>query len=74
MKTVLHMIETGGTGGAETVYLDLVRKLDPARWRHVAVLPKREWMYDQLVEFGVQPFSCRSTGHSTLSSSRACTA
>ena len=56
MKTVLHMIETGGTGGAETVYLDLVRRLDPTRWRHIAVLPKREWMYDQLVEFGIQPF------------------
>lgn len=55
MKTVLHMIETGGTGGAETVYLDLVRQLDPTRWRHVAVLPTREWMYDQLVESGVQP-------------------
>jgi glycosyltransferase involved in cell wall biosynthesis len=49
------MIETGGTGGAETVYLDLVRQLDPTHWRHVAVLPTREWMYEQLVEFGVQP-------------------
>jgi glycosyltransferase involved in cell wall biosynthesis len=55
VKTVLHMIETGGTGGAETVYLNLVRQLDPTRWRHVAVLPTREWMYKQLVESGVQP-------------------
>lgn len=49
------MIETGGTGGAETVYLDLVRSLDPSRWRHVAVLPTREWMYDRLVDFGIEP-------------------
>lgn len=55
MNTILHMIETGGTGGAETVYLDLVRGLDPTRWRHVAVLPTREWMYDQLTEFGIKP-------------------
>jgi glycosyltransferase involved in cell wall biosynthesis len=55
VKTVLHMIETGGTGGAETVYLDLVRQLDQTRWRHVAVLPTREWMYEQLVASGVQP-------------------
>lgn len=55
MKTILHMIETGGTGGAETVYLDLVRRLDPARWRHVPVLPRREWMYEQLVDFGIEP-------------------
>lgn len=49
------MIETGGTGGAETVYLDLVRRLDPTRWRHVPVLPRREWMYQQLVDFGIEP-------------------
>ena len=55
MKTVLHMIETGGTGGAETVYVDLVRRLDPKRWRHIAVLPTREWMYERLVEFGLDP-------------------
>lgn len=55
MNTILHMIETGGPGGAETVYLNLVRGLDPARWRHVAVLPTRGWMYDQLTEFGIEP-------------------
>lgn len=55
MNTILHMIETGGPGGAETVYVNLVRGLDPTRWRHVAVLPTREWMYDQLTDFGVQP-------------------
>lgn len=55
MKTILHMIETGGTGGAETVYLDLVRRLDPVRWRHVPVLPRREWMYEQLIDFGIEP-------------------
>jgi glycosyltransferase involved in cell wall biosynthesis len=55
VNTILHMIETGGTGGAETVYVDLVRSLDPTRWRHVAVLPTREWMYEQLTDFGIEP-------------------
>jgi glycosyltransferase involved in cell wall biosynthesis len=55
VKTILHMIETGGTGGAETVYVDLVRSLDPTRWRHVPVLPTHEWMYDRLVEAGEHP-------------------
>ena len=54
-KTVLHMIETGGTGGAETVYLDLIRGLDATRWGHVAVLPTREWMFEQLTDFGLEP-------------------
>jgi glycosyltransferase involved in cell wall biosynthesis len=56
VKTILHMIETGGTGGAETVYLNLVRGLDLTRWRHVAVVPSRDWLYGQLVASGVQPF------------------
>lgn len=56
MKTILHIIETGGPGGAETVYLNLIRGLDSARWRHVAVVPTRDWLYDQLVELGVQPY------------------
>ena len=55
VKTVLHMIETGGTGGAETVYVNLVRGLDARRWRHVAILPTREWMYEQLTDAGIQP-------------------
>jgi glycosyltransferase involved in cell wall biosynthesis len=59
MKTILHMIETGGTGGAETVYVDIVRGLDPQRWRSVALLPTREWMYDQLLHVGVQPILLR---------------
>lgn len=59
MKTVLHMIETGGTGGAETVYLNLVKGLSAPRWRHVPVLPTREWMYEQLVGFGIEPYVTR---------------
>jgi glycosyltransferase involved in cell wall biosynthesis len=55
VKTVLHLIETGGTGGAETVYLNLIRRLDPARWRPVPVVPRRGWVYDQLIASGVAP-------------------
>jgi glycosyltransferase involved in cell wall biosynthesis/predicted ATP-grasp superfamily ATP-dependent carboligase len=48
------MIETGGPGGAETVYLDLIRSLDPTRWRSIAVVPSRGWVYDQLVACDVE--------------------
>ncbi len=48
MRTILHLIQTGGPGGAETVYVNLVRGLDGRRWRSVPVLPNREWMYEQL--------------------------
>ncbi len=53
MRTVLHLINTGGPGGAETVYLDLVRGLDASRWRSVAVLPNHEWMWEQM--YGGEP-------------------
>jgi glycosyltransferase involved in cell wall biosynthesis len=49
------MIDTGGIGGAETVYLNLIRDLDHTRWRHVAVIPTRGWLYAQLTNIGVKP-------------------
>lgn len=60
MKNVLHLINTGGPGGAETVYVELVRRLDPRRWGAVAVAPNREWMFDRLVEMGQEPVLLRS--------------
>jgi glycosyltransferase involved in cell wall biosynthesis len=56
MKTILHMIETGGTGGAESVYVNLVRRLDAQRWRHIPVIPRRGWIYDQLTQSNIEPF------------------
>jgi glycosyltransferase involved in cell wall biosynthesis len=55
VKTILHLIETGGPGGAETVYLNLIRRLQPTRWRSIAVVPMRGWVHDQLVASGVEP-------------------
>lgn len=56
MKTILHMIETGGTGGAETVYLNLIRRLDGARWRPIPVVPRLGWVYHELLASGIEPF------------------
>ena len=49
------MIDTGGIGGAETVYLNLVCGLDHKRWRHVAVVPTRGWLFDRLTDAGINP-------------------
>src|SRR5512135_900211 len=54
MPRVLHLINTGGPGGAETVYIDLVRHLSSTRWRSLAVVPNRSWMYDRLTEMGTE--------------------
>jgi glycosyltransferase involved in cell wall biosynthesis len=54
VKTVLSLIETGGPGGAETVCLELLRGLDPARWRGLAVVPYEGWLSDRLRENGIE--------------------
>jgi len=56
MKTVLHLIETAGPGGAETVFANVIRTLDSRFWRSVAVIPRRDWLYDRLQRVGVTPF------------------
>ena len=39
---VLHLIDTGGPGGAETVFLELVRGLSTYGWESVPVVPEEE--------------------------------
>lgn len=51
--TILHTIESGGPGGAETVVLNLVKRLDPARFRSVVLLPPGPWLNPRLRELGV---------------------
>ncbi len=51
--TILHTIETAGPGGAETVLLQLATQLDPTRFRSIALVPKEDWLYQQLRAAGV---------------------
>lgn len=53
MRTVLHLMETSGPGGAETVALELMRGMDRSRWRSVAVLYDSGWLSHQLAEHGI---------------------
>jgi glycosyltransferase involved in cell wall biosynthesis len=48
--TILHTIETGGPGGAETVLLNLVSNLDASRFRSLVLLPGGRWLPGQLQE------------------------
>jgi len=54
MRTVLHLIETVGIGGAERVVLDLVRRMDRRRWRNIVVVPCDGWLLDRLVEEDIE--------------------
>lgn len=51
--TILHTIETGGPGGAETVLLETASRLDPARFRSLVVLSEDGWLRQQLLARGV---------------------
>lgn len=50
LRTILHAIETGGPGGAETILLHLASRLDPARFRSVVLVPEAGWLLDRLRE------------------------
>lgn len=52
--SILHTIEGGGPGGAETVLLELATNLDPSRFRSLALLTSDDWLKQQLLNRKVQ--------------------
>lgn len=54
--TILHTIDSGGPGGAETVLLTLATRLDPARFRSLVLLPPGPWLNQKLREHQVPIF------------------
>jgi glycosyltransferase involved in cell wall biosynthesis len=59
---VLHLIDTGGPGGAETVYLELARGLRDRGHECVAVVPEHDWLEERLVDSGMTPIHIPSAG------------
>ena len=60
--SVLHVIDTGGPGGAETIFLQMVTGLDPARFRSVAVVGDKGWLPEQLVKRSLIPHILSAKG------------
>jgi glycosyltransferase involved in cell wall biosynthesis len=52
---ILHLIDTTGPGGAETVFVELATGLDPERWPGLAVVTGPGWVCDQVEARGIQP-------------------
>lgn len=61
-RTILHTIETGGPGGAETVLLHLASRLNRGRYRSLALLPGKGWLSERLEESGVPVHFVESKG------------
>jgi glycosyltransferase involved in cell wall biosynthesis len=52
---ILHLIDTGGPGGAETVFLELVRRLPEHGWDSIPIVPKVDWLSRSLSAAGFEP-------------------
>ena len=66
MKRILHLIDSTETGGAETVFLDLIRHLDRTKYTPVIVIPGKGWVYDQLLTNNFTPFVIPAKGSFNL--------
>jgi len=55
MKTILHVIDTTGPGGAETVFIDLASRLPKDRFRPIVVIRGKGWVYEELQRRGIEP-------------------
>jgi glycosyltransferase involved in cell wall biosynthesis len=62
MISVMHVIDTGGPGGAETVFLQIATGLDPARFRSVAVVGGNGWLPEQLEKRSLVPHILSAKG------------
>jgi glycosyltransferase involved in cell wall biosynthesis len=60
LYSILHTIETGGPGGAETILLKLASQLDPARFRSLVLLPRKGWLSSQLEKANIPTFFVHS--------------
>ena len=70
-RTVLHLIDTTGPGGAETVFTDLAQGLDSSRYRSVAVTAGPGWVEDTISAGGIQRHTVEQRGKFALKYVRA---
>ena len=69
---VMHVIDTGGPGGAETVFLQLATRLDPARFQSVAVVGNNGWLAEQLEKRSLVPHILSAKGSFKTDTSSHC--
>jgi glycosyltransferase involved in cell wall biosynthesis len=55
MKTILHVVDTTGPGGAETIFIDLASRLPADRYRPVVLIRGKGWVYEELQRRGIEP-------------------
>jgi len=61
-RRILHLIDQTGPGGAQTIYLDLISRLNATRWTSCAAVPGPGWVADALRKRGHEPIFTPLTG------------
>lgn len=67
MIRILHTIDTTGPGGAETVFVNLVKGLDRQEFESVVAIRGPGWVCDELGKNGVSPLFINSKGSFSVS-------
>lgn len=62
VKTILHLIDTTGPGGAETVFINLLKELQQTEFRNIVVLRGEGWVAEQVRNVGITPKFIDSKG------------
>lgn len=68
---VMHLIDTGGPGGAETVFSQLAVALGHGQLRPLAVVPREHWLSGRLRSLGLDPIILNARGSLNFSYLRA---
>ncbi len=66
MTTVLHLIDTTGPGGAETVFLDIAAGMAQRGFDPVPVVAGPGWVWDTAVASGLEPVQLGPTGRFSI--------
>jgi len=62
VRTILHLIDTRGPGGAETVFLNLVDGFSRDPYRSIAMVPEGSWVEGMLADRGIPWVHSRPSG------------
>lgn len=62
----MHVIDTTGPGGAETVFIDLATRLPGDKYRPVVVIRGTGWVYEELCRRGINPIFLPAKGSFNL--------
>jgi len=65
-KTILHLIDTTGPGGAETVFTSLLQALRDTEFQNIVVLRGEGWVAEKVRSLGITPYFIDSKGSFNL--------